>query len=142
MAMPAGTYYVGDLCYVMDKEWDAVLRHIIDTASSRLIEGEFILDDRRRFALYSTKWGDGQYGSNIGATFGVDAGIIGVIRIDDILGLDRASVERLGAVVEFKTCFDHAGATYDSMGGRNRWDGVIRFGDVEIYTDPQDNYND
>ena len=60
MTMPAGTYYIGDLCYVFDdNEWDEVLSHIIKGNSC--INGEFTLADGRKFASYTTKWGDGEY---------------------------------------------------------------------------------
>jgi len=58
MTMPAGKYYVGDLCYVMDSdEWSQVCSLIIQ--GEKLLDGEFELPDGRRFAIYSTHWGDG-----------------------------------------------------------------------------------
>ena len=55
--MPAGTYYVGDLCYVMsDEEWDQFCSITIE--GMNCLEGEFTMPDGRRFATYGTAYGD------------------------------------------------------------------------------------
>ena len=128
--LPAGKYYVGDLCYVMNPEW----REVCDLtfSSNAISEGEFTLADGRRFALYNTLWGDGSYRSNIDTYHCVDAGCIGVIRLEDIQD-PRATEEemlRLGAIVDFAEDFDHSGGRTTD----DKWDGTIRFGNVQIYT--------
>jgi hypothetical protein len=130
--MPAGRYYVGDLCYVMtDKEWDEFCALTI--VDNDCVHGEFTFADGRRFATYGTKWGDGIYRSNINTKHSVDAGLIGCIRIDDINPekLDEENMEELGAVIHFDYSF--------STGSR---DGVITFGDVIIHTDSDEEYYD
>lgn len=125
--MPAGKYYVGDLCYVMDPEWDEVCSLIIE--DRKIIEGEFNLGDGRRFVSYSTKYGDGCYEDQLGHEYGVDAGLIGCIRVEDISeDMSEKEMKRLGNVVEFKQPFHcYGGRTED-------WNGVIRIGHLNIYT--------
>lgn len=138
--MQAGKYYIGDLCYVMDdKEWDEFCS--ITIKGNECLDGEFEMKDGRKFATYGTAWGDGCYRSNIGTKHCVDAGLIGCIRVEDIRANKYESIESLGAVVEFKTPFTTEGGR--SALGRD-WDGVIRFGDVMIETDPDydDDYYD
>ncbi len=121
--MPAGRYYVGDLCYVMsDDEWNEFCTLTI--VNHECLSGEFQLADGRRFATYSTAYGDGTYRSNIGTSHCVDAGLIGCIRLDDIASDKYSDIERLGAVVNFDTDFD-----------TGELDGTIWFGPVKIDTD-------
>ena len=75
--MPAGKYYVGDLCYVMHPEWDEFCS--ITIKEHTCLDGEFNLKDGRRFATFGTKWGDGEYRDQFGNRYGVDAGLIGCI---------------------------------------------------------------
>lgn len=116
--MQAGTYYIGDLCYVMcDEEWDEFFEEFLD-------DGEHVLSDGRRVASYSTMYGDGVYEPNTGASLGVDAGLIGCIKLEDIKGeFSLAELAALGTVVRFAEHF-----TTDST------DGTIRFGHVIVPT--------
>lgn len=127
MTMPAGQYYIGDLCYVMHPEWDEACAMFFPTnQSGRGVEGEFTLRDGRRFASFGTAFGDGEYYNNIGTSHGVDSGSIGCIRIEDIRDDECRNLEVLGAVVEFTESFEVAKV------GR----GLLKFGHVEIETDP------
>lgn len=128
--MPAGEYYVGDLCYVMDEDWDEVLSLIIK--GNEVLDGEFSLKDGRRFAIYSTAWGDGGYYDQFGNEYGVDAGSIGCILVSDIREEDLGNLNDLGTVHSFPTDFVTAGGR-----GRANWDGVIMIGRVKIETDPK-----
>jgi len=128
--MPAGKYYIGDLCYVMsDAEWDEFCSLTI--TDHQCLDGEFQFKDGRRFATYGTKWGDGGYKSNIGTTHSVDAGLIGCIRVEDIRANKYDNLEELGAIVEFETDFVTGGGRED-----RDWTGTIQFGRVLIETDP------
>lgn len=123
--MPAGTYYIGDLCYVMDNdEWDAYCKIVID--GHRCKQGEFVMEDGRRLATYNTAYGDGEYVSNIGTSHLVDSGSIGCIRIEDIRANKYDDLTGLGAIVEFKSEF----RTDDN-------DGQLIFGHVVIDTSPE-----
>ena len=124
--MKAGKYYVGDLCYVMHDVWDEFCD--ITISGHECLEGEFELKDGRRFATYSTKYGDGLYPSNIGSMFSVDAGLIGCIRVEDIRDPEATEtyMQELGAIVEFGTDF--------VTEGDRRGSGIIQFGRVIIET--------
>ena len=73
MTMPAGKYYVGDLCYVMHDEWKEccdLFFPYVPGHGEQQVEGEFTLADGRRFANFGTRWGDGMYHSNRGTKIG------------------------------------------------------------------------
>jgi hypothetical protein len=132
MTMPAGRYYIGDLCYVMHPEWDECCELFFPPgAPGRGIEGEFTLKDGRRFASFGTAHGDGTYNSNIGTEHMVDSGSIGCIRVEDIRDDEYDNIEELGAIVEFKEPFEV----------RTVSPGLLKFGHVEIETDA-DYYDD
>lgn len=123
MTMPAGRYYIGDLCYVMHPEWDEFCT--ITIQGERCLDGEFALADGRRFATFSTAYGDGVYTSSISTSHSVDSGSIGCIRVEDIrdttYNADRIS--ELGAIVDFDQPFEVLEDT-----------GMIVFGHVKIET--------
>ena len=128
--MPAGKYYIGDLCYVMSDDWDEVCELTIK--DSKVINGEFEMKDGRRFAMYSTKYGDGLYRSNMGTKHAVDSGTIGCILVDDIIDIPKFEIDdKLGTVVTIDRSF--------STGER---DGLIVFGDVIINTESDEWYED
>jgi len=121
--MPAGTYWIGDLCYVMHDEWDEFCELTIK--GNQCVDGEFQLKDGRRFAQYHTAYGDGTYADEDGSEYGVDAGLLGCIMVKDI---DDAKPENdlgLGHVVTFNYPF-HT----ESVNGK------IAFGHILIDTDP------
>lgn len=78
--MPAGRYWVGDLCYVLDAEDWSQLPHPGD--------GLFELPDGRTVAKFSTVHGDGTYGDDFGNEYAVDSGTIGCILSGDIRRAD------------------------------------------------------
>ena len=126
--MPAGTYYIGDLCYVLHPEWDEFCELTI--SDRECLDGEFNLKDGRRFATYGTAYGDGAYATSVGGEVSVDAGLIGCILVSDIK--DKVNPSEMGIVVTFSEPFqtseDH---------------GLITFGYVKIntaYDDSDDNY--
>lgn len=128
--MQAGKYYVGDLCYVMSNdEWDQVCSIIIQ--GNKVIDGEFKLKDDRKFAIYSTAYGDGLYNDYYANEYSVDSGSIGCIKVEDIKAEKYDDIERLGAIVEFETDFVTGGGR-----GTKGWNGIIQFGRIAIETDP------
>jgi len=125
MTMPAGQYYVGDLCYVIE-EWDEVCDLIIK--DEQILDGEFELSDGRKFAIYSTAYGDGVYNDQYARDYPVDAGSIGCILVGDISRKDYG--DRIdGDLGNFHT-FEKPFQTYSE-------DGVLTFGHVKIDTDPE-----
>lgn len=134
--MPAGKYYVGDLCYVMtDKEWDTFCS--ITIKGNECLDGEFEMPDGRKFATYGTAWGDGEYKDQYGNRYCVDAGLIGCIRMEDIRAEKYENIESLGAVHTFDTDFVTGGGR-----GHADWHGTIQFGRVAIETDPDEDWGD
>lgn len=135
--MPAGSYYVGDLCYVMDdEEWREVCKLTI--VGNECIEGEFTLPDGRRFAMYGTKWGDGEYYDYTGNAYSVDSGTIGCIKWSDVKTHKYEHIMDLGVLHEFGTDF-----VTDGGRGTEGWTGDIQFGRIVINTDWDDeNYGD
>lgn len=127
--MPAGRYYVGDLCYVMtDKEWDQFCG--ITIKGNQCLDGEFEMPDGRKFATYGTAWGDGCYRDQFGNEYSVDAGLIGCIRVEDIKAEKYDNIEELGTIHEFLSDFVTCGGR-----GEPNWSGTIQFGRVAIETD-------
>jgi len=129
--MPAGKYYIGDLCYVMaDDEWLDICD--ITIQGTRVLEGEFQLKDGRRFAMYSTAYGDGVYYDEYGHSYSVDSGSIGCILLDDIKYVDNFDqFLDVGAILEFDEDFVTVGGR-----GESDWEGMIQFGHVVIETTP------
>jgi len=120
--MKSGTYYVGDLCYVLHDEWDEVCQLTIN--HNRAIGGEFNLKDGRRFAMYNTMYGDGTYHDQQGKEYWVDSGSIGCILMRDI---DLAQLDNNvqgGALYDFDQDF--------YTGEQN---GKIMFHKISINTD-------
>lgn len=125
MTMPAGRYVIIDLCYVMHDAWDECCDLFFPPGDNigRGKEGEFTLKDGRRFASFSTAYGDGTYRSNIGTSHSVDSGSIGCIRVEDIRDNTYEDIESLGAIVEFDQPFE---VSEDQ--------GLLVFGHVQIET--------
>ncbi len=132
MTMPAGKYYIGDLCYVMsDVEWKDVCETTID--GSEVKNGEFTLSDGRRIAIYSTAVGDGCYECSNYRDHYVDSGTIGCILYDDIrFEKDKDRLIKFGSIVTFDEPFETS--VFD--------DSLIIFGNVEIETAPEYNEYD
>jgi len=82
--MRPGTYYCGDLCYVMHPQWKEVCNLMFATGDNSVLDGEFNLANGVRFALHSTAYGDGTYQDQEGRDYPVDAGLIGCIRVEDV----------------------------------------------------------
>lgn len=140
--MPAGTYYVGDLCYVMHEEWDEVCGLFFAGRNDHgCNQGEFNLRDGRRFASFNTKWGDGGYYDKQGREYSVDAGLIGCIKVSDIkehtISEDFRGAAHGGQIIHFPHDFEVSGGD-----NRRDWNGVIRIGNVSINTDGEDDESD
>lgn len=121
--MTKGKYWIGDLCYCLDNDWDDVCSFLFSKNTNKG-GGESQLDNGAKYAVYNTKWGDGSYEDNKGNYYGVDAGVIGCIKVDDLYQIGEAP-SGLGTIHDFTEDFETG---YDK--------GVIFFGDVRIDTDP------
>jgi len=129
-------YYIGDLAYVMHDVWDEVC----DITPFDNSEHEFELEDGRKFILFSTAHGDGQYNDLSGKPYAVDSGTIGAIKVDDIRDLEgfNSTVKHgNGHVHEFPAEINGDDCYYN--------DGMIGIYQVEIDTDEdyeEDDVND
>lgn len=115
--LPAGKYYIGDCCNVFLRGWD-------DFCEQFFKDGEAIVVDSTPVTAYSTLYGDGDYPSNIGATFPVDAGLIGIMPEK----LWKGEGKPFGCtLVEFKESFEC----------KDLGNGKLQFGHVIIDTEPE-----
>lgn len=120
--MESGTYYIGDLCYVMtDEEWTQFCN--ITIKGNEVLDGEFVLPDGRKFATYGTSIGDGVYYDQYGYSYSVDAGLIGCIMTKDIRAEKYENLLDLGAIMTFENSFV-----------TSEHEGQIQFGHVLIET--------
>lgn len=127
MTMPAGKYWVGDLCYVLHEAWDECCDlFFLNRKDGGCNEGEFQLKDGRRFVSINTAYGDGSYYDQFGQRYTVDAGLIGCILLNDIDLGTSDNYFNGGNIIDFPSDFD---CTYDH--------GLINIGHIRIETDPE-----
>lgn len=127
--LPAGTYYIGDPCYVIpDAEWDGVLQ----------TSGYFGHDDHKRggifqhrglwYAAYSTRYGDGTYRDGSNRAYPVDSGTIGAVPVE-LAKLEDEEGPIFGChLISFREPFQVS-----------EHNGVIRIGKITIDTAESDN---
>lgn len=124
--MPAGVYYVGDLCYVLHDEWDEMCAWYFDGDTNGR-QGVGQLKDGRTFASYNTAYGDGTYLDKQRREYGVDAGLIGCILVSSINMDNPRNFPKGGHFITFDAPF--------KVSSKN---GTISFGDVVIDTEDAD----
>lgn len=122
--LPAGTYYIGDPCYVIGtkqhEEWTDIL------GATNFFDGEVYEVRGHKVWAHGTAHGDGVYADNLGNHYGVDAGLIGAIPIGMVDDMDEA--KKLGHIHDFENDFSCSYAN-----------GKLNFGDlVLIDTDWQE----
>jgi hypothetical protein len=112
--LPAGKYYIGDLCYVMNEVWDMFCDNL--TPGTHTIEYN---GHHYHYWWAHTANGDGLYLDQQLNRFPVDAGLIGIIAVDDIVTQITSNNISSGLVVEFKhsveCMYDHG--TFSFNGG-------------------------
>ena len=131
MKLSAGSYYVGDLCYVLGDRWPELCQLTI--SGNSVLDGVFTMKDGTEFATFCTKWGDGVYADQFGNEYSVDAGLIGCVKWEDVTDseIDRDNILALGNLVNFEEDF-----TVES------WAGLIKIGHILIDTDPDEEDED
>ena len=119
--LPAGKYYIGDPCYVIDHEkWKEFLQPFWELTDPG--RGGVFDFDGYQCATFYTRYGDGAYKLEpSGGYLPVDAGCIGCIP----LALMVEGSEDGGAIVEFDRAFE----CYEDDGAIYYGDYVIRTGD-------------
>ena len=101
--MNAGSYYVGDLCYVLKPKNGFDWRHLLNaTDYLESPTGMFVYKNITFFSS-GTAHGDGCYRDNEGRKYCVDAGLIGCFPVN---ALGRNPQMDGGHVVEFDKPFD------------------------------------
>lgn len=128
VTLKAGTYWIGDLCYVMHEVWDEVCERVIQ--GDAVLEGKFGLADGREFVMFNTMYGDGVYNDHNLNDYPVDSGNIGAILLDSIANTPDND-KSLGHVYTFETDF-----TCDADNG------TLRFDYVYVYTNDTDDEDD
>ena len=121
---PPNKYCIVDLCYVLKNHWDEFCSKTIK--GDEVLDGEFDISGAR-VVSFVTAYGDGTYHDNHGREYSVDAGLIGMVSVEDLEKLGYTSwaedVDGLGNVVEFSKVF----RCYNDSG-------VLVFGDVRVDT--------
>ena len=102
--MQPGTYYVGDLCYVLGNQWDELCDIILNDEETDIRQGEFTLNNIP-FAIYNTKYGDGVYLDDDQSEYAVDSGSIGCVAIEHVSQEDINHVSKISNVVTFDRPF-------------------------------------
>lgn len=131
--MESGTYYIGDLCYMMRPEWDEVCSLMFAGRDDHgCNQGEFTLADGRRFAVLNTAYGDGVYEDQQERRYPVDAGCIGAIRVRDVSEKELAGLcwLRPNGEVVMAGHLIHFDKPFNVIND----DGVLRFGSIVIDT--------
>jgi len=127
--MDPGTYYIGDLCYVMDDVWDDVCATLFQHAEKGSVdEGGFRLHNNQdvEFVSFNTLYGDGTYLDQQGRKYPVDSGGIGCVSVDHIDITNVHAQPSLGNII-----------TFDKPFLCERVGGTIYFGKIVIETDPE-----
>jgi hypothetical protein len=96
--LPKGKYFIGDPCYAVTDNWDA----FCDKSFEKETMTEY--KDTPMFC-HSTAYGDGLFRGSDKKSYGVDAGIIGVVPMSLVTETDKDELKRLGTVKTFKEDF-------------------------------------
>jgi hypothetical protein len=80
--LPTGTYYIGDLGYVMHKDWSEFCNKSF--VKERNPFDVVTLDNKTSVLSHSTAYGDGEYYDQYFNEYSVDTGLIGAIAVKDI----------------------------------------------------------
>lgn len=127
VTLPAGQYYIGDLCYVINDNDNVWMKFLNESywplQSDTICGGQIVLNGVFGFAA-STAFGDGYFSDNEGIRYPVDAGMIGVIPLDDEKMIEYVVTNHMGNIVTFEEPFDCFRDEY----------GTFFVGDIEIVT--------
>ena len=131
--MPAGTYYVGDLGYLLTEKTDEIYDELVLGFDNDGKAVDIKAGRRKVFSAFyaSTAYGDGQYSDNLGYKYSVDAGILGVVQLlsaDLIADAKKLEADGHAKVILFPE---------DFRVDRDE-DGTFTFGHLTIVTDGSD----
>jgi hypothetical protein len=130
LTLPAGKYFLGDPCYVLDgndrSEWQNVCNQLWNGTGET---GDITLLSGRKAVMFRTLYGDGGYLDQFGKVYSVDAGLIGLSPMEDVLErYAEDHLEQLGKFVEFSEPVECWADGPDFA--------VLHFGTYSIDTDP------
>jgi hypothetical protein len=94
--LPAGFYFCGDPCYVVSNG-DLWLEFLGETFFEKNVE------TARGMTIWAgnTMYGDGEYTDNEGFRYGVDAGLIGIVSMEDVKKMaDEETLDHLKYIFE------------------------------------------
>jgi hypothetical protein len=128
-SLPAGTYYIGDPCYVFrDGNWSKVCDNL--GKSDGIFDCLSML-----FFMAGTEYGDGCYYDQDGHMFDVDAGVLGAVPVELVEDKDGL---RLGLVKDFPS-----GLKIEYDGHRFDFGGIIIETDDSYYDeDDEEDWDD
>ena len=93
--LPPGEYWLGDPCYVIEREdWNGFRESVDRDTGHSTYHGE-------ESAVFSTKYGDGNYPDRAGKYYGVDSGQIGAVArsLATKCGGSRERLQQLGQII-------------------------------------------
>src|SRR5207344_2307193 len=99
---PAGSYYVGDPCYVLGKKDQAVWDQVVNQICAKDFNGVAELNGTK-FVSGGTAHGDGYYSDNKGRKYAVDSGTIACIPVK-LIDMEHFD-QRLANILNFKRPF-------------------------------------
>jgi hypothetical protein len=143
--MPAGKYWIGDLCYVMHENWDEFCEKAYDRDTTDSKDGRMVMNNGVTVAWFNTMWGDGTYRDSQGRKYPVDAGLIGCIKMNDIDHDHKDNDLFGGNIVEFSNDFECGYENGTIWFGHGRDSVEIETGDTseedEEDEDEEESYN-
>lgn len=122
---PAGKYYIGDPCYVLEESIYDKLIENFDFDKSYTIE----INGHTMF-MHCTSYGDGTYNDGTARSYSVDSGLISIMPVK-FISMEKFNETDNVHIVEFEKEF------YVSFD-----DGTFKFGHVEIPTGGDDSQDD
>lgn len=134
--LPAGTYYIGDPCYVFnDDYWSDICNKLFANEDWKNMNK--IVINETFIYMASTFYGDGEYKDQFMNSYPVDAGLLGIVPISIIQENNKISVDdiiskHLGVIKTFDSDFE---VFRDE-------DGVFYFGDIIIDTSFENDKDD
>lgn len=125
--VPAGRYYLGDPCYaIADKHWSQWLDNAgLDNRDDHMMLKGTIEGSHEAYA-FCTAHGDGIYNDQHDREFGVDAGLIGLVPLA-YLEENNVKIEKDWTII-----------TFDRPTHCSSLEGTLRFGDIRIHTEWDD----
>ncbi len=117
MILPAGKYYIGDPCYVLDA---AAMNAVTDKMTSGEAASSVFEVNGHMMWAHFTQYGDGAFADQNGAEYPVDSAALSAVPIDLVKNPEG---EEHGTVIEFDMSFTV-----------NYKNGVFWFGDICIDT--------